>query len=225
MTFSLVARCHTTGMFGVAVTSSSPCVAARCGVWARAGVGAVATQNVTDPRLGHLGLALLAQGFSARATMARLVEGGAHPEHRQLAVVDQDGRTAHHSGAKTLGRHAVAEGAGGVAAGNLLADTRVPAAMIAAYAAAPDTHLAERLVRALEAGLGAGGEESPVRSAGVYVVDRHVFPIADLRVDWHDAPIAELRRVWEVYRPQMADYVVRAIDPTQAPSYGVPGDP
>jgi uncharacterized Ntn-hydrolase superfamily protein len=225
MTFSLVARCPSTGMFGVAVTSSSPCVAARCGVWARAGVGAVATQNVTDPRLGHLGLALLAQGFGARATMSRLIEAGAYPEYRQLTVVDQDGRTAHHSGAKTLGRHAVAEGPGCIAAGNLLADTGVPGAMVGAFAANGAVHLAERLVQALEAGLRAGGEESPVQSAGVYVVDRMVWPICDLRVDWHDTPIAELRRVWEVYRPQMADYVMRAIDPTQAPSYGVAGDP
>jgi uncharacterized Ntn-hydrolase superfamily protein len=223
MTFSLIARCPVSGMFGVAVTSSSPCVAARCGNWARAGVGAVATQNVTDPRLGHLGLALLAQGFGARAVMTRLIEAGPYPDYRQLTVVDQDGRTAHHSGAKTLGRHAVAEGDGCIAAGNLLADRGVPAAMVAAYENAP-ANLVERLVTALEAGLVAGGEDSPVRSAGIYVVDRQVWPICDLRVDWHDAPIAALRGIWEVYEPQMADYVMRAIDPTQAPSYGVPGD-
>jgi uncharacterized Ntn-hydrolase superfamily protein len=226
MTFSLVARCTETGMFGVAVTSSSPCVAARCGVWARAGIGAVATQNITDPRLGHLGLSLLSQGFGAKAAMARLVEAGAYPEYRQLTIVDQDGRTAHHSGAKTLGRYAIAEAPGCIAAGNLLANADVPAAMVAAYdKAMAQQHLAERLMHALEAGLDAGGEESPVRSAGLYVVDRHVWPVCDLRVDWHDAPIAELRRVWEVFRPQMADYVMRAIDPTRAPSYGVPGDP
>ena len=224
MTFSLVARCPISGMFGVAVTSSSPCVAARCGGWARAGVGAVATQNVTDPRLGHLGLALLAQGFGARAVMTRLIEAGAYEAYRQLTVVDQDGRTAHHTGAKALGRCAVFEGDGCIAAGNMLANQSVPEAMVAAFANAP-AHLAERLMLALEAGLAAGGEASPVRSAGLYVVDRHVWPICDLRVDWHDQPIAELRRVWEVYEPQMADYVMRAIDPTEAPSYGVPGDP
>lgn len=224
MTFSLVAHCERTGMFGVVITSSSPCVASRCGVWARAGVGAVATQNVTDPRLGHLGLALLAQGFGARAVITRLVEAGRYPEYRQLTVVDQDGHTAHHSGAKTLGRHAVVEGAGCIAAGNLLADPAVPQAMLNAYLAAAGEHLAERLIRAVEAGLAAGGEEEPVHSAGVYVVDRHVWPICHLRVDWHAEPIGELRRVWEVYRPQMADYLTRAIDPTKAPSYGVPGD-
>jgi uncharacterized Ntn-hydrolase superfamily protein len=224
MTFSLVARCAKTAMFGVVVTSSSPCVASRCGTWARAGVGAVATQNVTDPRLGYLGLALLQQGHGAVSAMAALVAAGAYPEHRQLTIVDQDGRTAHHSGAKTLGRNTVAEGRGCIAAGNLLANTGVPGAMAAAFEAAAAEHLAERLVSALEAGLAAGGEAGPVRSAGVYVVDRHVWPICDLRVDWHDAPVAELRRVWTVYRPQMDDYLTRAIDPTRAPSYGVPGD-
>ncbi len=226
MTFSLIARCPATAMFGVIVSSSSPAVAARCGVWARAGVGVVATQNVTDPRLGHLGLELLAQGFGAQAVLPKLIEAGAYPEHRQLAVVDQDGRTAQHSGAKTLGLHAAAHGPGCVASGNLLANPGIPGAMLEAYAGAPKgTHLAERLMVALEAGLAAGGEASPVRSAGIYVVDRMVFPVCDLRVDWHDEPIAELRRVWEVYRLQMADYVMRAIDPTQAPSYGVAGDP
>jgi uncharacterized Ntn-hydrolase superfamily protein len=71
----------------------------------------------------------------------------------------------------------------------------------------------------------AGGEAGDERSAGIVVVDRQVWPICDLRVDWHDDPIAELRRVWEVYRPQMRDYLTRALDPSAAPSYGVPGDP
>ena len=224
MTFSISARCRRTAMFGIAVSSSSVCVAARCGVWARAGAGVVATQNITDPRLGALGLDLLAKGYSAKAVVDELVKANAYSEHRQLAVVDQDGRTAHFSGAKTLGAHRVAAGAGCVAAGNLLASEAVPETMVEAFLAAADGHLAERLLRALEAGLAAGGEEGGVRSAGLYVVDRHVFPIADLRVDWHEEPIAELRRLWTVYEPQMADYLTRAIDPAAAPSYGVPGD-
>ncbi len=224
MTFSISARCSRTGMFGIAVSSSSVCVAARCGVWARAGAGVVATQNITDPRLGALGLDLLAEGYSAKAVVDELVKANAYSEHRQLAVVDQDGRTAHFSGAKTLGAHHVVAGEGCVAAGNLLASEAVPETMVEAFLAAADEHLAERLLRALEAGLAAGGEEGDVRSAGLYVVDRHVFPIADLRVDWHEEPISELRRVWRIYEPQMADYLTRAIDPAAAPSYGVPGD-
>jgi uncharacterized Ntn-hydrolase superfamily protein len=62
-----------------------------------------------------------------------------------------------------------------------------------------------------------------VRSAGLKMADRLTWPVADLRSDWSDAPVADLRRVWEVYRPQMADYVLRAENPAAAPGYGVPG--
>ena len=96
--------------------------------------------------------------------------------------------------------------------------------MLAAFAESAGEHLVERLVQALEAGLSAGGEEGPVRSAGLVVCDRVEWPIADLRVDWHDEPVPALRAVWEVWRPQMDDYVTRALDPSAAPSYGVPGD-
>ena len=224
MTFSLIARCPMSEAFGVVISSSSPCVASRC-AWARANVGAVASQNVTDPRLGVLGLDLLGQGFGAQATLERLVEAGAYPEYRQLAVIDNDGGLAHHSGAKTLGLHRAVTGEACIAAGNILANDAVPEAMVAAYREAPREDFPGRLLAGLEAGLRAGGEEGDVRSAGVYVVHRHVFPIVDLRVDWHDDPIAELGSVWQVYKPQMNDYLTRALDPTGAPAYGVPGDP
>jgi uncharacterized Ntn-hydrolase superfamily protein len=223
MTFSLVGRSAETGMFGVVVTSSSVCVASRC-AWARAGVGAAATQNITDPRLGKLGLGLLQQGHGAASAMAQMVAAGRFPEYRQLTIVDADGAVAHHSGAKTLGTHRVVTGEGCVAAGNLLSSARVPEAMIEAFLARPGEHMAERLLGAVEAGLAAGGEVGPVRSVGMVVVDRWPWPIVDLRVDWHEEPIAELRRVWDVYRPQMGDYLTRALDPSAAPSYGVPVD-
>jgi uncharacterized Ntn-hydrolase superfamily protein len=224
MTFSLAGRCAETLRIGIVVTSSSPCVASRC-AWARAGAGAVGTQNITDPRLGTLGLDLLQAGHGAAAVRDRLVAAGAFPEYRQLTVIDFDGHTAHHSGERTLGRHAVAEGRDCVAAGNLLASTDVPAAMVRAFEATPGQHLADRLLAAVEAGAAAGGEEGPVRSVGLMVVDRWSWPIVDLRVDWHDAPLEALRQLWDVYRPQMNAYIQRAIDPRDAPSYGVPGDP
>jgi uncharacterized Ntn-hydrolase superfamily protein len=223
MTFSLVGRCPDTGMLGVVVTSSSVCVASRCG-WARAGVGAAATQNITDPRLGKLGLDLLQQGHGAASAMSQMVAAGRFPEYRQLTIVDADGAVAHHSGAKTLGTHGTATGDGCVAAGNLLSSERVPQAMVEAFHGAAGHHMAERLLAAVEAGLAAGGEVGPVRSVGMTVVDRWPWPIVDLRVDWHEEPIAELRRVWDVYRPQMTDYLTRALNPASAPSYGVPGD-
>lgn len=225
MTFSLIARCPRTGMFGAAVSSSSISVASRCGGWARAGVGVAATQNVTDPRLAVIGLDLLARGYGAPAALRQMVTAGRFPEHRQLGLVDSDGAVAHHTGAKALGRHGAAAGPGCVALGNLLRSPAVPQRMVDAFLAAPSEHLAERLLRALEAGLAEGGEEGPVRSAGLYVVDRQVWPIVDLRVDWHEKPVAALRELWTLYAPQMADYLARALEPTAAPSYGVPGNP
>jgi uncharacterized Ntn-hydrolase superfamily protein len=223
MTLSITARCGRTGMVGIAISSSSPAVAARC-AWTAAGVGAVATQNITDPRLGALGLDLLRRGFGAPAVVAQLVTAGRFPEFRQLAVVDQDGNTASHSGARALGINGAVPGPGCIAAGNLLASAEVLPAIVAAFVAHPAEHLAERLLRALEAGAAAGGEAGPLHSAGLRVSDRHVFPICELRFDWSDTPIADLRRGWDVYAPQMGDYLQRAIDPTLAPGYGVPGD-
>ncbi len=225
MTFSLVGRCAGTGMFGVAIATSSICVASRC-PWARAGAGAVATQNVTDPSIGPKVLDLLAGDRPAAEALAEVLAASRFTEYRQVTVIDRHGRTAHHSGAKTLGTHAVAEERDCVAAGNLLGSTGVPGAMARSFAAHAGLHLAERLLGALEAGLAAGGEKGPVKSAGLLVVDRHPWPLVDLRVDWSDeGPIAALRGLWERYRPQMQDYVARALDPRTAPAYGVPGDP
>lgn len=223
MTFSLVGRCARTGMLGLVVTSSSPAVAARC-AWARAGVGAVSTQNVTDPSLGPRVLDRLALGRSAADALAEVMSTAPHAEYRQLAVVDAAGGTASYSGARTLGRHNSSGGTDCRAAGNLLADEKVTAAMVVAFELRPQDHLAGRLLDALRAGAVAGGEEGPVRSAGLLVVDEVTWPVTDLRVDWHDDPITQLGRLWAVWRPQEAAYVQRAVDPTAAPSYGVPGD-
>jgi uncharacterized Ntn-hydrolase superfamily protein len=222
MTFSIAARCAETGAFGVAISSSSICVASRC-AFVRAGAGAALTQNVTDPRLGPRALDLMAEGLSAVDALARVAREAEHIDWRQLAAVDRAGGTAHHTGAKALGTHAVAEGQGCIALGNLLADPGVPRAMIAGFADAAG-HLAERLLIGLESGLAAGGEEGPVRSAGLMVAGRQPWPVVDLRVDWHDRPIAALRALWTAYAPQLDAYVIRALDPDSAPTFGVPGD-
>lgn len=222
MTFSLIARCGQTGQFGMVISSSSPAVAARC-VHLRAGTGAVASQNITDPALGPLVLHRLASGLGARDALAAVVRDRAHVDYRQIMVIDADGRTAIHSGRQVLGIWGEAEGADCAAGGNLLANATVPDAMIAGFTAAQG-HLGDRLMAALEAGLAAGGEAGPVHSAGMSVADRLSWPLVDLRIDWADDPVGMLRAAWETYRPQMADYVQRALDPTGAPSYGVPGD-
>ena len=223
MTFSLVARCARTGRFGMVISSSSPAVAARC-AHARARVGAVASQNVTDPRLGPRALRLLAEGATAVEAVAILAREMDHPDHRQVLVVDRHGGAAIHSGAKALGIWAEATGRDAAAGGNLLADAGVPAAMVAGFAATAGD-LGDRLIAALQAGAVAGGEAGPVHSAGMLIVEAQDWPLVDLRIDWaeHD-PIAALAAAWAIYKPQMADYVTRALDPTAAPSYGVPGD-
>jgi len=223
VTLAIAARCAGSSMFGVAISSSSPAVAARC-PYARAGVGAVSTQNITDPTLGTRALDLMAMGASAEEAMT-VVRRASNIDYRQVIMVDAAGRTAAFSGKGTLGTHGVAHGKDAVAAGNLLAAAKVPQSMIDAFAANESAHLGERLLRALEAGIAAGGEAGPVHSAGLLLVDQVPWPVASLRVDWaeHD-PVGELRKVWKIYEPQMADYVRRALDPASAPSFGVPGD-
>lgn len=223
MTFTLVARCPDTGQFGIAISSSSPAVAARC-AHARAGVGAVASQNVTDPALGPLVLDRLEAGLSAPEALADVVRGRAHIGWRQILVVDAAGRTAIHTGDRALGTLGEARGEGAVAAGNLLASPDVPQAMVAAYLAARGP-FGDRMIAGLTNGLAAGGEAGAVHSAGLKIVDRLSWPRVDLRVDWdEDDPIGRLARLWHLYAPQAEDYVRRAEAPDMAPGYGVPGD-
>lgn len=204
------------------VASSSPAVAARC-AWARAGVGAVATQNVTDPSLGPRVLGLLESGRSAASALDEVMATAPHAEYRQLAVIDAQGRTAAYSGARTLGRHGSSSGNDCLAAGNLLASEKVTTAMVQAFGQSPQGHLASRLLDVLRAGAAAGGEEGPVRSSGLVVVDKVTWPITDLRADWDDDPVSQLARLWAIWQPQEAAYVQRALDPAAAPGYGVPG--
>jgi len=223
VTFSIVARSTDSRLYGVAIASSSPAVAARCS-HARAGRGAVATQNITDPALGPKILDRLADEAIGDA-LAQVLASTPYAAYRQVLAIGATGLPVVHSGAEALGVVGTALGQDAVAAGNLLANPEVPRAMIEAFAAAPG-HLASRLLVALQAGLAAGGEAGPVHSAGLLVVHEVSWPIVDLRVDWADAdPVAQLGGLWSLYAPQMQAYVQRALDPRQAPSFGVPGDP
>lgn len=223
MTFSLVARCEKTGMFGVAISSSSPAVAARCS-YARAGVGAVASQNVTDPTLGPLALDLMENGLSAAEAVAEVKRRGAFIEYRQVLAVDRAGATAIHSGPNSLGIWTQAMGPNVASGGNLLANETVPQAIVDGFLSSTG-HLGDRLIAAMRAGLAAGGEAGPVRSAGMKLVDKVAWPVADLRCDWTETcPIEAVATAWNIYKPQLDAYVQRALDPRAAPSYGVPGD-
>lgn len=223
MTFAIVARCPASGSFGVAVSSSSIAVAARC-AHVRSGVGAVATQNITDPRLGARALDLMQAGASAPEALERIRTSEPLIEWRQLALVDAAGRTAVYSGAETLGIHADRCASSAACAGNLLASSAVIDAMFDGFIAAQGA-LGERLVKAMIAARDAGGEAGPLHAAGLSIVRDVEWPIADLRIDWSESdPIAELAALWARYAPQLEDYRMRALSPGAAPRYGVPGE-
>ncbi|MFO2463502.1 DUF1028 domain-containing protein [Pseudomonas sp. 15FMM2] len=223
MTFSIVGRCAETGQLGIAISSSSIAVGARC-PWLRAGVGAVASQNITLPALGPQILDELAGGLAAQTAMDRALARNGYSQYRQVAVVDAQGHTAVFSGSQALGSHHALAGEQCVAAGNLLADVGVITAMVGAFERSEGC-LAARLLSALQAGQGAGGEAGAVHSAALSVVDDLTWPIVDLRVDWAEQnPIGQLQELWLAYEPQLQDYLTRALNPTLAPRYGVPGD-
>lgn len=223
MTFSIAARCAETGELGVAVSSSSPAVAARC-AYARARVGAASSQNVTDPTLGPVMLDLMAQGRTAREAVEQAADSTEHGAYRQLTAVDGSGAAFVHTGAHALGVSAGCTAQDVACAGNLLATKEIPALMVEAFQLS-EGHLADRLIRAMRAALEAGGEAGPIHSAGLKVVRELSWPIIDLRVDWtEECPIEELAALWSIYEPQVDDYVTRALNPGEAPGYGVPGD-
>lgn len=223
MTFSLVARDPGTGAFGIVICSSSPAVASRC-AHTRAGVGVVASQNVTNPALGPQVLDRLAAGSGAEAALKAALAQEKYPDYRQVTVVDADGNTAVHSGPNSLGIHTHLEGDQAVAAGNMLAAESVISELLTGYADSTAAAFEQRLLDGLRAALAAGGEAGPVHSAGMLVVEDVPWPVTDLRVDHADDPIGDLAALWGLWQPQKSDYRTRGLDPTRAPSYGVPGD-
>ena len=223
MTFSLTAYDQNTGQVGVVITTSSICVGARC-PWVRAEVGAVATQNVTLPSIAPDVLDQIASGLDASSALQVVMSKEKYPEYRQVCVVDAKGNTALFSGQKSLGIFADAVGKHCVAGGNLLANATIPHVLINAFENSTG-QLADRLLQALQAGVDAGGEVGPVHSAALLVADDQKWSLVDLRVDWHENnPVSILQDLWNQYKPQMQDYITRAFNPSDAPSYGVPGD-
>jgi uncharacterized Ntn-hydrolase superfamily protein len=216
MTFSLVGRCERTGAVGAVIASASLAVAARCTA-VRSGVGAVCSQSATDPRLRATLLDAMADGAAAGDALAALVNRTADVAYRQLALVDAAGGSASYSGEMALGEATDIHAAGAAAAGNLLADRDVPAAMLAAFDDRAGDDLGTRLIAAVQAGLAAGGEVSPVRSAGMVIAESEPWPVTDLRVDWHDDPVGQLAGLWQLWQPQAASYISRALRPSEMP--------
>jgi uncharacterized Ntn-hydrolase superfamily protein len=132
-------------------------------------------------------------------------------------VIAADGQGAVFSGNKISSVAKARIGRNCAAAGNILRTADVVDAMVECFEASEDQPLAERLMRAAEAGQAAGGEWKQLKSAALLVVHHESFPFVDLRVDLHAQPLVELRFLWELYQPQAEPYVVRAVDPDKAP--------
>jgi uncharacterized Ntn-hydrolase superfamily protein len=198
MTFSIAARCPRTGMLGVA-TSSKALAAGGMVPYCRSGVGAIASQSFVNPYLGIDGLELLSHGLPAERAIERLIEGDPGRSLRQLAIVDREGRTATYTGDRCIHWAGGVSGAGYACIGNILEGEDVVKAMARSFETTLVEELPERLIQALEAGQGAGGDRRGRQSAGITVVAEETYPLCDLRVDDHFDPVPELRRVFEVY--------------------------
>lgn len=223
MTISIAAWDENSGQVGAAISSSSISVASRCLHW-RPQVGVALSQNITDPRLGPRMLSLLKDGVSVENAIEAAVRSTPFADYRQLALIDTQGNTGLFNGDGVLGCFASAMGRHCVAAGNLLDNEGVPEAMIESFEQSAGA-FGSRILNALKAGIDAGGEAGPLHSAGLLIGGEVSWPLAELRIDWDDNPIEKMLAGWEVYEPQVNDYVSRALNPAAAPAYGVPGDP
>ena len=215
MTFSILAKCERTGMFGMAIATRPIAIGAKC-PFVRPHIGGLMVQANGDPRLGALGLKLLETGYSAAKVLQDIVDsdGAANIEWRQIMVIDKDGNTAVRTGSRNE------EWKGHIAqrnycvAGNRLTSEKTVTAMADAFEKSDKDDLAERLVRALEAGRDAGGQVAGQFSAALQVHHQRSYAWVDLRVDEHNEPIAELRRLYGLYIPLIPYYQQRPSNPS-----------
>jgi uncharacterized Ntn-hydrolase superfamily protein len=171
--------------------------------WARAGVGAVATQATVNPAFGPRALAMLKKGIPASQVMKTLSKNDPQWQNRQVGIVDFKGRAVSHTGKSTITWAGGEAGTGFAVQGNILAGPQVVSEMARAFRQTRG-ELGERLIAALEAGQAAGGDKRGQQSASLLVVrpsktnpefeERYV----DLRVEDHPTPIKELRRLWQI---------------------------
>lgn len=224
-TFTLIARCEKTGIMGVGMITSAIAVGSRCPFGlARVGVGSV--QAFPDPRLRNLASRLLQMGYSAEKVLEELVSSDPYNDYRQIGIVDKDNNAAAYTGAKNSPWSGHIVNNGFIAMGNYLAGERTITAMANAYEASANELLEERILQALEAGVGAGGQCDEngkpfgfLCSGAMLSFEWDTFPRVDLRVDHHPKPALELRRLWEVYEPLRPYFAKRASDPTIGSTY------
>ena len=200
MTFSIVARCPKTKALGVSVSTAVPAVGSVV-PHVEAGVGAIATQAQTNILYGIEGLKLLKKGLPPQAALETMLQRDIDREKRQVIIIDAQGRTAAFTGRENIDWKGHMIGKDCAVAGNMLAGSRVIIAMVETFEATKGK-LAERLLKALEAGQEAGGDKRGRMSAALLVAGEQWIsetrPVLDLRVDAHQDPVKELRRIYTV---------------------------
>jgi uncharacterized Ntn-hydrolase superfamily protein len=205
-TFSIVGRCPRTGRLGVAV-STADVGAGRMVTWATAAVGAIATQSWPNLYLAIDALRLMEAGRTAPDALGRVLADDPGRAVRQVGAVDAQGRSATFSGDECTTWYGGINGPNFAAQGNMLIRGETVSAMATSFEATPELDLAERLLRALEAGQEGGGDKRGRQCSALLVVDKEEFPLWDLRVDENPQPVAELRRIYEIARLQLLPFV------------------
>jgi uncharacterized Ntn-hydrolase superfamily protein len=211
MTFSIIARDPASAAFGVAVSTAVPCVGAVV-PWAKAGVGAIATQSRTNVELGRDGIKQFELGLSPRAALEGLLAADPGASVRQVAGIDASGRTFAYTGADCVAWCGSREGVDYSVQGNMLVGQATIDAMADAFESNAGRSLHQRLMLALEAGQAAGGDSRGRVSAALLVTPADAVtgpPSAtfeprryemSIRVDEHLDPVAELRRIFDLVR-------------------------
>ena len=195
MTWSIVAR-GSDGEFGIAIASRFFAVGMLC-AHARSGVGAVATQALVNPHFGPWGLDLLSQGISPEEVIKKLTEADQGRDHRQVHMIDAQGRIAASTGSACIGWRGHLAGEGCSVAGNMLTGPEVLQSTIEKFESEKNIPFAERLIAALAAGEAAGGDKRGKQAAALRIHTTEDYPFLDLRVDDHEDPVTELRRLYE----------------------------
>jgi len=206
VTWSIIARDAEREKFGIAVATRFFAVGALV-PYARAAVGAIATQALINPFFGVRGLALLHEERSAADVVSRLVSADAGSAHRQLHVMDRQGFTAAHTGPACVDWcGAICEHNLSVA-GNMLANGDVIAVTATAFRAHAMMPFARRLIMAMKAGEAAGGDKRGKQSAALLIQGEEDWPDLSLRVDDHPDPLTELERLEQVSRERFVHFV------------------
>ena len=201
MTFSIIGHCELTGAFGGAITTSDLAVGNRCLRLAH-GKGAFLSQHRTDSRLGDAGIALLADGQSAETAIQEVCASSPDIDWRQLGALDAHGQSAIYHGRRMYSVYSHSTAPGCLALGNILDNDQVTSAMASAFASDSHLPLAEKLLRALEAGEQAGGEVAGMlKSAALQVTGEHGIATYDLRIDISEGHATQdLRSLFDAYK-------------------------